>query len=192
MGGSASRPAKTWCKTFRIGCCRLVEWFGDCHCASVPSSAIQKVRSPFRTQCAESDQARSDKKAVGEDLREVFVTDKKDDSPDKGWKRWEGFVDARKKRYPSRKNYLDKSNYFAYFTYLNHHHKTCSIIYSTNWIERLNRDYKRTLRMRGVMPDSDSVIFLPGKVSMTRTAYDRKVPKLDYEQKRFEWAEKDT
>jgi hypothetical protein len=46
--------------------------------------------------------------------------------------------------------------------------------------------------MRGVMPDSDSVIFLLGKVSMTRSAYDRKVPKQDYEQKRFDWAEKDT
>lgn len=134
----------------------------------------------------------ADKKAVGEDLREVFVTDKKDDSPDKGWKRWEDFVGAWKKRYPSLKNYLDKPNYFAHFTYLNYHHKTRSMIYSTNWIERLNRDYKRTLRMRGVMPDSDSVIFLLGKVSMTRTAYDRKVPKLDYEQKRFDWAEKDT
>lgn len=134
----------------------------------------------------------ADKKAVGEDLREVFVTDKKDDSPDKGWKRWEDFVDTWKKRYPSLKNYLDKTNYFAHFTYLNYHHKTRSMIYSTNWIERLNRDYKRTLRMRGVMPDSDSVIFLLGKVSMTRSAYDRKVPKLDYEQKRFDWAEKDT
>lgn len=134
----------------------------------------------------------ADKKAVGEDLREVFVTDKKDDSPDKGWKRWEDFVDTWKKRYPSLKNYLDKSNYSAHFTYLNYHHKTRSMIYSTNWIERLNRDYKRTLRMRGVMPDSDSLIFLLGKVSMTRTAYDRRVPKLDYEQKRFIWIENDT
>jgi len=134
----------------------------------------------------------ADKSAVGEGLREVFVTDKKDDSPDKGWKRWEEFLDNWKKRYPSLKNYLDKNSYYAHFTYLNYHHKIKSMIYSTNWIERLNRDYKRTLRMRGVMPDSDSVIFLLGKVSMTRTAYDRKVPKLDYEQKRFKWAEKDT
>lgn len=134
----------------------------------------------------------ADKKAVGEDLREVFSPDKKDDSPDKGWDRWQEFIDRWKKRYPSLKNYQDKSQYFAHFTYLNYHHKIRSMIYSTNWIERLNRDYKRTLRMRGVMPDSDSVIFLLGKVSMTRTAYDRKVPKLDYEQKRFKWAEKDT
>jgi transposase-like protein len=134
----------------------------------------------------------ADKKSVGEDLREVFITDKKDDSPDKGWKRWEDFVNTWKKRYPALKNYLDKNNYYAYFTYLNYHHKTRSMLYSTNWVERLNRDYKRTLRMRGVMPDSESVIFLLGKVSMSKTAYDRKMPKLDYEQKRFDWAENDS
>lgn len=49
-----------------------------------------------------------------------------------------------------------------------------------------------TAAARGVMPDSSSVIFLLGKVSMTRTAYERKVPKLEYEQKRFVWAEKNT
>lgn len=133
-----------------------------------------------------------DKKAVGNELSEVFVTDKKDDSPEKGWNRWEEFIDRWKKRYPSLKNYLEKTQYYAHFTYLGFHHKIRSMIYSTNWIERLNRDYKRTLKMRGVMPDSDSVIFLLGKVSMSKTAYDRKVPKLDYEQKRFKWAENDT
>lgn len=133
----------------------------------------------------------ADKKAVVGDLREVFVTDKQDDSPDKGWKRWEDFVDTWKKRYPSLKNYLDKANYFAYFTYLNYHYKIRSMIYSTNWIERLNRDYKRVLKMRGVMPDSDAVIFLLGKVSMSRSAYERKVPQLDHEQRRFDWVEKD-
>ena len=133
----------------------------------------------------------ADKKTVGADLREVFLTDKKDDNPDKGWERWKDFVDTWKKRYPSLKNYLDKTSYFAHFTYLNYHHKVRSMIYSTNWIERLNRDYKRTLKMRGVMPDSESVIFLLGKVSMTRTAYERKVPKLDCEQNRFKWVGKD-
>ena len=72
------------------------------------------------------------------------------------------------------------------------HYQIRSMIYSTNWIERLNRDYKRVLRMRGVMPDSESVIFLLGKVSMTRTAYERKVPKLNFERRRFKWAEEAT
>jgi len=43
------------------------------------------------------------------------------------------------------------------------------IIYSTNWIERLNRDYKRTLKMRGAMPSAESVLFLIGSVAMEKT-----------------------
>ena len=33
-------------------------------------------------------------------------------------------------------------------------------IYTTNWIERLNRKYKRTIKMRAAMPSSQSVLFL--------------------------------
>ena len=133
----------------------------------------------------------SDKKAVGEGLREVFATDKKEDSVERGWVRWEDFIDKWKKRYPSLKGYLDRTAYLQHFTYLNYHHKTRSMIYSTNWAERLNRDFKRVLKMRGVMPDPESVILLMGKVAMSKTAYERKVPKLDCEQKRFKWQEID-
>ena len=133
----------------------------------------------------------SDKKAVGAALREVFLTDHKDDSPEQGWGRWEDFLETWRKRYPSLKVYLDKERYYAHFTYLNYHYKTRTMIYSTNWIERLNRDFKRTLKMRGVMPDPVSVLFLLGKVALSKLAYERKVPNLNYEQKRFMWTEKD-
>lgn len=133
----------------------------------------------------------SDKKEVGADLREVFATDRKEDSVERGWGRWENFVDKWKKRYPGLKCYLDEANYLQHFTYLGYHHKTRSMIYSTNWVERLNRDFKRVLKMRGVMPDPEAVILLMGKVAMSRTAYERKVPKLDCEQKRFRWKEMD-
>ncbi|MBY0243977.1 MAG: transposase, partial [Sphingobacteriaceae bacterium] len=42
------------------------------------------------------------------------------------------------------------------------------MIYSTNWIERLNRDYKRVLKMRGAMPSSESVLSLMGAVAMEK------------------------
>jgi len=42
------------------------------------------------------------------------------------------------------------------------------MIYSTNWIERLNRDYKRVLKMRGAMPTAESVIALMGTVAMEK------------------------
>ena len=43
------------------------------------------------------------------------------------------------------------------------------MIYTTNWIERLNRFYKRTLAMRSAMPSAGSVLFLLGHVAMEKT-----------------------
>ncbi|MDQ0477048.1 transposase, partial [Chryseobacterium sp. MDT2-18] len=42
------------------------------------------------------------------------------------------------------------------------------MIYTTNWIERLNRDYKRVLKMRGAMPSPESILFLMGSVAMEK------------------------
>ncbi len=74
-----------------------------------------------------------------------------------------------------------------YFTYLDYDYRIQTMIHSTNWIERLNRDYKRTTRMRGALPNPESVILLLGFVAMTRKAYERKVPKLDCENEKFRW-----
>ena len=43
------------------------------------------------------------------------------------------------------------------------------MIYSTNWIERLNRDHKRVLKMRASLPNPEAVIFLMGSVAINST-----------------------
>ena len=50
-------------------------------------------------------------------------------------------------------------------------------ICTTNGIERLNRKYKRTIKMRTSMPTSKSVLFLLASVAMqeTKTTYARKI-----------------
>ncbi|WP_274289227.1 transposase [Prevotella corporis] len=50
-------------------------------------------------------------------------------------------------------------------------------IYTTNWIERLNRKYRRTIQMRTSMPSEKSVIFLLAAVAMeeTKTTYERRI-----------------
>ncbi|WP_025839471.1 transposase, partial [Porphyromonas cangingivalis] len=53
----------------------------------------------------------------------------------------------------------------GYFTYLRYPEEVRRMIYSTNWVERLNRNYKRTLRMRGALPSADAVVFLLGSVA---------------------------
>ena len=40
------------------------------------------------------------------------------------------------------------------------------MLHTTNWIERLQKDFRRVTRIRGVMPDVLSVIALMGKTAM--------------------------
>ncbi len=51
-------------------------------------------------------------------------------------------------------------------TYLNYTPEIQSMIYTTNRIERLNRDFRRVTRMRTAMPDEDSVLTLTGSMAM--------------------------
>ena len=71
------------------------------------------------------------------------------------------------KKYPSLKRHKASGN-IAYFTYLEYLEKIQRIDYSTNWIERLNRDYKRVLKIHGAMPTPESVIALMGAVVMEK------------------------
>ncbi len=45
------------------------------------------------------------------------------------------------------------------------------MIYTTNWVELLQKDSRRVTRMRGVMPNEESVILLMGKTAMDKKSY---------------------
>ena len=59
------------------------------------------------------------------------------------------------------------------------------MISTTNWIERLNRDFRRVLRMRSAMPDEESVIVLMAKMAMDKSSYYRALPYIDHDEKLF-------
>lgn len=128
-----------------------------------------------------------DKTLVAEDFREVFCTDNPHDSKTQIRRRFERFIEKWAKVYPSFKNKLDSGRTELYFTYIGYDYRIRSMIYTTNWIERLHRDYKRTTRMRGALPSVEATLLLLGAVAMSKTKYERKVPKLDYEQRKFQW-----
>lgn len=130
-----------------------------------------------------------DKPRLAEDMRAVFRTDNPDDSPEAGWKRWQRFCDKWSGTYRRFSRLKDDRLYLACFTYLKYDHRMRSMIYTTNWIERLHKDFRRVLFMRSSMPSEDSVITLLGSVAMEKKAYRRKVPKLNYEQKLFDCEE---
>ena len=60
-------------------------------------------------------------------------------------------------------------NALSLFTFLRFPPHLRRMLCTTNWIERLNRSYKRTLRMRAAMPSPESVLFLLGSVELQMT-----------------------
>lgn len=129
------------------------------------------------------------KKELSDDFKDVFRNDDRNDSILKGQERFIHFCKKWGELYPYFQRRKNNVRNILYFTYLGYDYRIRSMIYSTNWIERLNRDYKRTTRMRGALPNPDATLLLLGGVGMSRKAYNRKTPKLDYEQEKFKWEE---
>ena len=83
---------------------------------------------------------------------------------------------------------MNSDKYLYYFTYLQYDYRVSSMLYTTNWLERLHRDFKQTTKIRGALPNPEDTILLLGYVAMNKKAYQRKVPKLNYD-KSFDWEE---
>lgn len=122
-------------------------------------------------------------------LKDIFRTGDNTYTRTKAWKKWEWFCDYWGQKYPSIKRMKSNPDYRQYFTYLEYDYRIQSMIYSTNWIERLNRDYKRVTRMRGALPNPESAMLLLGYVAMNKSAYQWKVTNLKYETEKFRWEE---
>lgn len=128
-----------------------------------------------------------DKANMAEDFRAVFRTDDPNDSKKQIKHRFKVFIEQWGEIYPSLLKYLNNKRMDLYYTYIGFDYRIRSMIYTTNWIERLNRDFKRTTRMRGALPTPEATILLLAGVAMTKTSYERKVPKLNYETNKFQW-----
>lgn len=126
-----------------------------------------------------------DRSELAEDLRDVFKTGYNDDSAEHGWTRWQSLCIKWKAKYPAFSRIHNNPLYRNGFTYLDFDHRVHAMIYTTNWIERLNRDFRRVLRMRASMPGEQSVITLIGKVAMDKKAYHRKIPRIQLDKKLF-------
>lgn len=126
----------------------------------------------------------SDKELVAKDLKEVLDPSNSQDSATKGYERFTDFINKWRPKYDSLKTYLSPRNKL-YFNYLNYRVEIRRMIYTTNWIERLNRNYKRTLRMRSSMPNPESVVFLLASVAIRRNEYKIPIYQFIHETKLF-------
>lgn len=109
---------------------------------------------------------RTKRQDISKELIEIFAIETKKITPLEGFKNLCNFVENHQKTYLSLKFFSNERN-IVYFSYLNYP-TSIQMIYSTNWIECLNRDYKRVLKIRGAMPSQESVLFLIDSVVMEK------------------------
>src|SRR5699024_8220183 len=127
------------------------------------------------------------KKELANDFKDVFRTDDRRDTKEEAKTRFDMFCDKWGKYYPYFRRHKNSSRINLYYTYIGYHYRVRSMIRTTNWIERRNRDFKRTTRMRGALPNPEATLLLLGGVAMDKKAYNRKVPTLNREQEKFNW-----
>ena len=80
----------------------------------------------------------------------------------------------------------DNEDYKFYMTYLNYAPQIHSSInmYHTS-MKRLNRDFRRVIKMRTAMPNEEAVITLIGSVAMEHKPFDRQLPNITTDKSLF-------
>lgn len=136
-------------------------------CAAFPAAAHQFCVAHLKRQVLNC-VSHKDKAAVSQELEEVFRMEDKQVDSLWGYEHFVTFADQWGKKYPALRRYRTERS-IAYFTYMDFPTRVQRCIYTTNWIERLNRKYKRTIRMRNAMPSAQAAIFLLGTVAKKET-----------------------
>lgn len=126
-----------------------------------------------------------DKAALASDMRDVFRTGQLGYSVSDAWCNWQDMCTRWGKDYPVFKRLRNNVDYKEYMIYLNYDPLIQSMIYTTNWIERLNRDFRRVTRMRTAMPNEESVLTLMGSVAMDHKAFNRVLPNITVDKTLF-------
>jgi putative transposase len=76
------------------------------------------------------------------------------------------FLNKWAKKYPHLRRQFDKEDIDNYFVYLDFPSCIQRMIYTTNWIERLNKGIRRTQKIRNSFPNPDSALNLIGAFLM--------------------------
>ena len=143
-----------------------------------PKTPLQRCTTHLKRNLL-SDVRTGDKGELAEDMRQVFRTGDRNYTVEQAWSDWQSLCDKWGRYYRSFRSRRDDASYKSYFTYLNYDWRIQSMIYTTNWIERLQKDFRRVTRMRGAMPNEESVLVLMGKTAMDKKSYRRQVPRID-------------
>jgi len=100
------------------------------------------------------------KKEIAYDLRQIFTVGDASYTLDKAKLLIDVFLKKWASLYPSIRKVFAEENLESYFAYLKFPYQIQSMIYTTNWIERLNRTIRRTQKIRASFPSPQSAMDL--------------------------------
>ena len=106
------------------------------------------------------------REAFASELKQVFNPDDVLYTPAAAVEKLKELLDRWSKNYPKLKSMVHRDDLDNLFTYLNFDYRIRRMIYTTNWIERLNKSFRRTLKMRNALPNPKAAITLMGYVAM--------------------------
>ena len=109
------------------------------------------------------------KLTLASDLRELFRTNDSSYSYSDAKIGMDKIISKWGKDYPHIRKRLSSERISYYFTYLKYDVSIQSMIYTTNWIERLNKEFKRVMNIRNSMPNSESALALLSAVAIKMT-----------------------
>ena len=89
----------------------------------------------------------------------------------------------RKSKYTWLSSKLQNERLALHFTYLKYNYNIRPMIYTTNWIERLNKTFKKSLKVRGALA---GLILLYG-VATEMSCYNYPITAFVHEQQHFRW-----
>ena len=109
---------------------------------------------------------KSDRVAFSEEVKSVFNPD------DPTYSQQQAIINLRQVigkwavKYPKLIKSIEGKAPDDLFTYLAYDRRVRRMLYTTNWIERLNKSFRRTLKMRNALPHPSAAITLLGFVAM--------------------------
>jgi transposase-like protein len=124
-----------------------------------------------------------------EDLKYIFNPNRSDDNQQKAKTRLKEIAKKWLERYPTIANKMmkDAQDKHVLFEYMKYDYRIRSMIYTTNWIERLNKSFRKTLKVRGALPSVESALVLMSKVAldMNESTYSYMISNFKNEPKLF-------
>ena len=137
-----------------------------------PKAAFQKCVAHLKRNISNKFRPK-DKPIIAQDLSCLFDITDNQYTKEEAYKTSKLIALKWKKKYPFIEKVLSEQNLRPYFTCLDFNFKIRTMIYTTNSVERLNKEFRTALKIRNAMPSIDSVLLLLSAIAceIERTTY---------------------